>query len=53
VEYKEEDLVSGAIYLVNNYQYEEDLNNEKREIKMLDPKYLAEFVNIYSNLISR
>ena len=53
VEFNEEDLASGAIYIVSNYQYEEDLNNEKREIKMLDPKYLAEFVSIYSSLISR
>jgi hypothetical protein len=53
VDYDAEDLASGAINVVSNYEYEEELNNSKREIKMLDPKYLAEFVSIYSNLISR
>ena len=53
VDYTEEALASGEIILVSNYQYEEELNNAKREIKMLDPKYLAEFVSLYSSLISR
>lgn len=53
VDYNAEDFASGTIDDVSNYEYEEELNNDKREIKMLDPKYLAEFVSIYSNLISR
>jgi hypothetical protein len=53
VDYDAADLASGDIEEVTNIQYEEELNNSKREIQMLDPKYLAEFVSIYSNLISR
>lgn len=53
VDYDAADLANGDIEEVTNIQYEEELNNGKREIKMLDPKYLAEFVTIYSNLISR
>jgi hypothetical protein len=53
VDYDAADLASGAINVVSNYEYEEELNNGKREIKILDPKYLAEFVSVYSNLISR
>jgi len=53
VDYNATDLANGVINVVSNYQYEEELNNTKREIKMLDPKYLAEFVSLYSSLISR
>ena len=53
VDYDAADLASDAINVVSNYEYEEELNNGKREIKILDPKYLAEFVSVYSNLISR
>jgi len=47
-----EDLANGLIEPVTNIQYEEELNDAKREIKMLDSKYLAEFVSIYSSMIS-
>jgi hypothetical protein len=53
VDYDAADLANGNIEEVTNIQYEEELNNGKREIKILDPKYLAEFVSAYSNLISR
>lgn len=53
VDYDAADLANGDIEEVTNIQYEEELNNNKREIKMLDPKYLAEFVSLYSNMISR
>jgi hypothetical protein len=53
VDYDAADLANGDIEEVTNIQYEEELNDSKREIKMLDPKYLAEFVSIYSSLISR
>lgn len=53
VDYDATDIANGDVVVVSNYQYEEELNNTKREIKMLDPKYLAEFVSLYSSLISR
>lgn len=51
VDYDEADLANGVIEAVSNYQYEEQLNNKKREIKMLESKYLAEFVSIYAGMI--
>ncbi len=51
VDYNEADLANGVIEAVSNYQYEEQLNNKKREIKMLESKYLAEFVSIYAGMI--
>lgn len=53
VDFDEAGLANGDIEIVSNYAYEEELNNSKREIKMLEPQYLAEFVSLYSNLISR
>ena len=53
VDYDAADLANGDIEGVTNIQYEEELNDSKREIKILDPKYLAEFVSLYSSLISR
>lgn len=52
VDLDEVDLANGVIEEVTNLQYEEELNNLKREIKILDKKYLAEFVSTYANLIS-
>jgi len=53
VDYDEGDLATGAIEEVTNIQYEEELNDSKREIKILDPKFLAEFVTNYMTLIGR
>lgn len=52
VDYDAADLANGDIEEVTNLQYEEELNNSKREIKMLEPKYLGEFVSLYSSMIS-
>lgn len=52
VDFDAADLANGVIEEVTNLQYEEELNNSKREIKMLEPKYLGEFVTLYSSLIS-
>ena len=38
---------------VTNMQYEEKLNDAKREIKILRPEYLTYFVNKFQTLISR
>lgn len=38
---------------VTNIEYEEKLNDAKREIKILEPKYLNSFVTKFQTLISR
>lgn len=47
------DLQNGLIEPVTNIQYEEELNDAKREIKVLEPKYLTEFVSNYMALIGK
>lgn len=44
-------LSNGDIESVTNIQYEEELNDAKREINILQPKYLTEFVTNYMTLI--
>jgi len=51
VDYDAADLANGVIEVVTNYQYEDELNDKKREIKMLESKYLGEFVSIYAGMI--
>lgn len=52
VDYDAADLANGDIEEVTNIQHEEELNDSKRQIKMLESKYLGEFVSIYSSMIS-
>ena len=42
---------SGAS-VVTNYEYEEDLQDKKRKIRLLDPRYLGAFVAEYEKLIA-
>lgn len=51
VDFDSGDLADGTIEEVTNIQYEEELNDSKREIKILDPKFLSEFVTNYMTLI--
>lgn len=51
VDYDAADLANGVIVAVSNYQYEEELNFSKREIKILKPEYLSEFIALYTNLV--
>lgn len=53
VDYDGADLANGDIEAVTNIQYEEELNNAKREINILNPKYLTEFVSNYASLIGK
>jgi hypothetical protein len=52
VDLNAQDLADGLIEPITNIQYEEELNDVKREIKILSPKYVTEFVNSYSSIIS-
>jgi len=44
---------SGEKIEITNMQYEETLNDAKREVKILQPKYLTYFVSKFKTLISR
>lgn len=50
VDYDAADLANGLIEEVTNLQYEEELNHSKREIKILKPEFLYEFISLYTNL---
>lgn len=45
------DYVAGIKTAITNYEYEDSLNDAKREIRMLHPKYLDDFVSLYNQLI--
>jgi len=45
-------ITAGTIEPVSNYQYELDVNEAKRKIKVLDPQYLSEFVNDFTHRVS-
>lgn len=51
VDFDAADLANGLIEEISNIQYEEELNNNKREIKILESKYLTEFVSNYRALV--
>ena len=38
---------------VSNYEYERRLQDEKRQIKLLQPNYLQNFVDEFRNLIRK
>ena len=37
--------------IVTNYEYEEDLQNKKRKIRLLDPAYVEDFVTVFEKLM--
>ena len=51
VDYDATKLALGSIEEVTNMQYEEEMNNKKREIQVLRPEYLYEFVSLYTSLV--
>jgi len=51
VDFDAQKLASGEIEEVTNMQYEEELNNKKREIQVLRPEHLYEFVSLYTSLV--
>ena len=44
-------LANSEIEAVTHREYEEDINNNKRQIFLLDPKYLGEIVLQYKSLV--
>jgi len=53
VDYNASDLATGKIESVTNYKYEEELNDDKRQIYLLKPEFLGEFVKSYKRLMAR
>jgi hypothetical protein len=51
VDYDATELALGNIEEVTNMQYEEEMNNKKREIQVLRPEFLYEFVSLYTSLV--
>lgn len=47
------DIANPNLVAVTNYQYEQDVNEQKRLVKVLDSKYLNEFVKDFENIINR
>lgn len=52
VDYDASDLASGVMQEVSNYNYELALNESKRQIYLLKPQYLGEFLNTYKRLMA-
>jgi hypothetical protein len=46
------DNTNPNIVAVTNFQYEEELNENKRLIRVLDSKYLDQFVRDFDNIIN-
>tara|TARA_B100000424_G_scaffold268559_1_gene263567 strand:- start:806 stop:1339 length:534 start_codon:yes stop_codon:yes gene_type:complete len=46
--YSEADLTT-----ITNREYEQELQDELRQVKLLDPAYIEDFVNEFENLMSR
>jgi hypothetical protein len=47
------DYADGYKTAIQNFQYEEMLNDKKSEIKLLDKRYLSEFLTDYNSLIRK
>jgi len=52
VDYDAAKIVSGEYVAISNYQYELELNENKRQISILSPDYLKEFVTQYTKLMA-
>jgi len=50
VDFDEAGVANGTIIEVTNYDYEYSLNQEKRQIKILRPKFVGDFVAQYKRL---
>jgi hypothetical protein len=44
-------ITNPNLYSVSNYEYEEQLNDKKRNIRILDPKFLAQVVREFETKI--
>lgn len=47
VDFNQNDLGQGLIRAVSNLEYEQELNDSKRNIRVLDKRYLNEFVKLF------
>lgn len=47
------DILNPDIVPVTNLEYETEINEAKRSIRLLDPKYLQQFVSTFDSLIKK
>lgn len=52
VDYNASDLATGKIESVTNYKYEEELNDDKRQIYLLKPQYVEDVIVSYKRLMA-
>lgn len=52
VDYDAAGLANGSIEEVTNYTYEYEINEKKRNIMLLRPEYVKDFVKTYKKLVS-
>jgi len=52
VDYDPAGIANGTSELVTNYNYELELNNNKRQIYLMKPQYVAEMVTTYKKLMA-
>lgn len=53
VDYDVDNITDGTIEAVSNLDYEITLNNAKRQIYVLKPEFLAQFIVSYKNLMAQ
>ena len=53
VDLDETKLSEGTIESVSNYAYEEEVNDSKRQIFLLQPEYLKQFITSYKKLMAQ
>lgn len=53
VDYDAAKILDGTIQSVSNLDHELELNEEKRQIYLLDPRYLAGYVTQYNKLMAK
>ena len=52
VDYNASDLATGKIESVTNYKYEEELNDDKRQMYLLKPQYVEDVIVSYKRLMA-
>jgi hypothetical protein len=53
VDYDSAKILSGEMESVSNYDYELEINQDKRQIFILKPEYLSKFVSNYKELMAK
>jgi len=52
VDYDSAKVADGTHTIVTNYDYEVDVNESKKQIKLIKPEFLKDFITTYSRLVT-